>query len=57
MKRALDEVRIEGIKTNIPFHQIVMEDEVFKSGQHTTDFIASRNIVQKVRERERILSG
>jgi pyruvate carboxylase subunit A len=56
MKRALDEVRIEGIQTNVSFYPLVLEDEVFKSGRHTTDFITSRNIIQKVRERERILA-
>jgi len=56
MKRAIDEVRIKGIQTNVPFYQVVLEDEVFKSGRHTTDFVAGRNIIQKVRERERILA-
>jgi HD-like signal output (HDOD) protein len=36
--------------------RVVLEDEIFKSGRHTTDFVAGRNIIQKVRERERILA-
>jgi acetyl-CoA carboxylase biotin carboxylase subunit len=55
MQRALGEMRIEGIETTILFHQVALEDETFKSGRYTTDFVASRNIVQKVQERARIL--
>ena len=39
MKRALDEYIIEGIKTTIPFHQQLMEDEKFNEGNFTTDFM------------------
>jgi len=39
MKRALDEFYIEGIKTTIPFHQKLMENEQFKSGIFTTAFL------------------
>jgi len=39
MKRALDEFRIEGIKTTIPFHQKVMDNKVYKSGEYTTKFL------------------
>jgi len=39
MKRALDEFKIEGIKTTIPFHQKVMRDERFLSGKYTTKFL------------------
>jgi len=55
MNRALDEMRVEGIKTNIPFHQAVLDDDTFNTGQYTTDFVAKQNIVQRVRERARIL--
>ncbi len=55
LKRALDEMRIEGIETSILFHQVALEDETFKSGEYTTDFIVRRNIIQKVQERARIL--
>src|SRR4030043_52496 len=55
MQRALSEMRIEGVETTILFHQVVLEDETFKSGEHTTDFIVSRGIIQKVQERARIL--
>jgi len=39
MKRALDEFLIEGVVTTIPFHQALMEDERFKSGNFNTGFI------------------
>ncbi|MGR3812393.1 acetyl-CoA carboxylase biotin carboxylase subunit [Jiulongibacter sp. NS-SX5] len=39
MKRALEEFYIEGIKTTIPFHLKLMDDETFRSGQFTTAFL------------------
>lgn len=39
MKRALQEFVIEGVKTTIPFHIKLMEDEQFKSGKFTTAFL------------------
>ena len=41
MKRALQEFVIEGIKTTIPFHIKLMDDEKFKSGKFTTAFLDS----------------
>ncbi|MEY3397727.1 MAG: acetyl-CoA carboxylase biotin carboxylase subunit [Bacteroidota bacterium] len=39
MERALDEYIIEGIKTTIPFHQKLMRNERFRSGDFTTKFM------------------
>jgi acetyl-CoA carboxylase biotin carboxylase subunit len=39
MKRALDEYIIEGVKTTIPFHQKLMENEDFNKGNFTTKFM------------------
>jgi acetyl-CoA carboxylase biotin carboxylase subunit len=39
MKRALHEYLIRGIKTSIPFHQLVMEHEKFIAGDYDTTFI------------------
>ncbi|HYG40284.1 MAG TPA: acetyl-CoA carboxylase biotin carboxylase subunit [Cytophagales bacterium] len=39
MKRALQEFVIEGIKTTIPFHIKLMDNEKFKSGKFTTKFL------------------
>jgi acetyl-CoA carboxylase, biotin carboxylase subunit len=41
MKRALEEFVIEGIKTTIPFHLKLMDNEQFKSGKFTTKFLES----------------
>jgi pyruvate carboxylase subunit A len=41
MQRALHEYVIAGIKTNIPFHQAVMENERFAKGELGTHFIDS----------------
>lgn len=39
MKRALSEYIIEGVKTTIPFHQKLMENEDFNKGNFTTKFM------------------
>ena len=39
MKRALGEMVIEGIKTTIPLHLRLMDNENFKSGNFTTKFL------------------
>jgi acetyl-CoA carboxylase biotin carboxylase subunit len=39
MERALEETIIEGPKTTIPFHQAIMKDEKFRSGDFDTNFL------------------
>lgn len=39
MRRALDEFIIDGVKTTIPFHQKLMEHEVFVKGDFNTNFL------------------
>lgn len=39
MKRALQEFVIEGIKTTIPFHIKLMDNETFRSGKFNTKFL------------------
>ena len=39
MYRALSEYVIEGVKTTIPFHLQLMQDERFRSGDFNTKFI------------------
>tara|TARA_R110002020_G_scaffold469627_2_gene694780 strand:+ start:2489 stop:3838 length:1350 start_codon:yes stop_codon:yes gene_type:complete len=39
MKRALEEFVIDGIKTTIPFHIALLENEQFKEGNFTTKFL------------------
>jgi acetyl-CoA carboxylase biotin carboxylase subunit len=41
-RRALDEFIVVGIATTIPFHQAVVEDEVFQAGDVYTDFVEQR---------------
>lgn len=41
MERALSEYVIEGVKTTIPFHLQLMQNEDFKGGNFTTKFIES----------------
>jgi acetyl-CoA carboxylase biotin carboxylase subunit len=39
MERALEECIIEGPKTTIPFHQAIMRDDQFKSGNFDTSYL------------------
>jgi acetyl-CoA carboxylase biotin carboxylase subunit len=41
MERALSEFVIEGVKTTIPFHQQLMQNEDFRKGNYTTKFLES----------------
>ena len=41
MSRALSEYVIEGVKTTIPFHQQLMRNEAFQSGDFNTKFLES----------------
>jgi len=42
MTRCLDEFTIEGLKTNISFHQKIMANEYFRRGELSTSFIKRR---------------
>jgi len=46
MKRALEEFVIEGVKTTIPFHIEMMDNEIFKSGKFTTKFLETYDFTQ-----------
>lgn len=41
MERALSEFIIEGVKTTLPFHQQLMQNEDFRKGNYTTKFMES----------------
>jgi acetyl-CoA carboxylase biotin carboxylase subunit len=41
MRRALNETTIEGIKTTIPFHLKILDNEHYRSGDYNTHFIES----------------
>lgn len=42
MRRALEEYRIVGVNTNIPFHQMLMDSHRFMGGQYDTRFVEER---------------
>jgi acetyl-CoA carboxylase biotin carboxylase subunit len=42
MRRALEEYRILGVRTNIPFHQTLMDSTRFLGGQYDTRFVEER---------------
>ncbi len=50
MKRALNEMKVEGIETNIPFHLKVLEDSSFKKGEIDTTFITRKGIIESLRK-------
>jgi len=42
MRRALEEYHVVGVKTNIPFHQSIMDSHRFMGGQYDTRFVEER---------------
>ncbi len=42
IRRALEEYRIVGVRTNIPFHQTMMDSTRFMAGQYDTRFVEER---------------
>lgn len=49
LKRALEEIVIEGIKTNIPLFKVLLEEEAFLKGELSTDFLERFRILEKVK--------
>jgi acetyl-CoA carboxylase biotin carboxylase subunit len=50
MRRALEEYKILGVKTNIPFHQMLMASTRFMAGQFDTRFIEERFSMEDAEE-------
>ncbi len=50
MKRALWEFQIGGVRTNIPFHEVVMNHEKWIKGEYDTSFIPKYRIMDRVIE-------
>jgi acetyl-CoA carboxylase biotin carboxylase subunit len=50
MRRALEEYKILGVRTNIPFHQNLLEQHRFIAGQFDTRFVEERFSIQKAEE-------
>jgi acetyl-CoA carboxylase, biotin carboxylase subunit len=56
MRRALEEYKIIGIRTNIPFHQRMMESTRFLAGQYDTRFVEERFSLEAAEEGREDLS-
>ncbi|MEM7538175.1 MAG: acetyl-CoA carboxylase biotin carboxylase subunit [Chloroflexota bacterium] len=52
MRRALNEYRIGGIKTSIPFHQELMDSTEFIWGTFDTNFLNRRPVIQRKTSKE-----
>jgi acetyl-CoA carboxylase biotin carboxylase subunit len=50
MRRALEEYRVVGVKTNIPFHQSIMDSHRFMGGQYDTRFVEERFSMDAIEE-------
>ncbi|HJW90955.1 MAG TPA: acetyl-CoA carboxylase biotin carboxylase subunit [Anaerolineales bacterium] len=50
MRRALEEYRIVGVYTNIPFHQRLMDSHRFMAGQYDTRFVEERFSMESAEE-------
>jgi acetyl-CoA carboxylase biotin carboxylase subunit len=54
MRRALEEFRIIGIKTSIPFHQAMMDSHRFMAGSFDTRFVEERFMIDEEQQPERM---
>ena len=52
MKRALEEFIIEGVKTTIPFHIVLMDNEEFRTGHFDTGLLDRFDYVSAIKELE-----
>jgi len=50
MRRALEEYRILGVKTNIPFHQSILDLTRFLAGHYDTRFVEERFSMEEAEE-------
>lgn len=57
MRRALEEYRILGVRTNIPFHQNIMDSTRFIAGSFDTRFVEERFSMDQIEDREDRLDG
>ena len=49
-RRALAEFEIEGITTVIPFHRLMLTDDAFVAGEHTTNYLDEELDPEKIEE-------
>jgi acetyl-CoA carboxylase biotin carboxylase subunit len=50
LKRAIEETIIEGVKTNISFFKVLLEDDDFLAGNFDTEFIERERLLEKIKE-------
>lgn len=55
MQRALQEFIVEGVKTTIPFHMVLMENEQFRSGKYDTGLLERFDYVSAIKEMEQLV--
>jgi acetyl/propionyl-CoA carboxylase alpha subunit len=48
MIAALDGLLVEGLKTNIPLHKVIMKNEIFLKGKYSTNFITTEKPQEQV---------
>lgn len=53
---ALDEFKVAGIDTTIPFHKLVMQNRLFSSGDLNTSFIEESNVMGELQTQARMSS-
>jgi acetyl-CoA/propionyl-CoA carboxylase biotin carboxyl carrier protein len=49
-RRALTEFEIEGITTIIPFHRLMLTDDAFVAGEHTTNYLDEKLDPERIEE-------
>lgn len=50
MRRALEEYKVVGVRTNIPFHQAMMDSHPFMGGQYDTRFVEEEFSMEDIAE-------
>ncbi len=50
MRRALEEYKVVGVRTNIPFHQTMMDSHSFMGGQYDTRFVEEEFSMEEISE-------
>jgi len=55
MRRALEEYKIVGVRTNIPFHQTMMDSHRFMAGQYDTRFVEEEFSMEEMAEEKETL--
>ena len=49
-RRALAEYEIEGLVTIVPFHRLMLTDEAFRAGEHTTNYLDDELDPERIEE-------